>query len=119
MKKEPNIRTKIPVKGMNYVMIKREIFSYFQNEPDVLTVAQITKLLHCSKNTVYELLHAGRLPSVAVGRRLLVPKAALVEFLANEKNYTVLLPKFSEKGWTSGKTCGMVGVAKKRNRKGA
>ena len=48
MKKEPNIRTKIPVKGRNPYMIKRDLFSYFQNEPDVLTVAEIAILLHCS-----------------------------------------------------------------------
>ena len=41
-------------------MITRDAYEYFKNEPDILRVSDITRLLHCSKNTVYELVKDGK-----------------------------------------------------------
>lgn len=90
MKETPSIRTKIPVKGRTPYMIKRDILAYFSKEPDVLKVADIVRLLRCSKNTVYALINQGKLESVRVGRSIFIPKACLVEFLTYEKNFQII-----------------------------
>jgi excisionase family DNA binding protein len=49
--------------------------------PDVLTVAEAAKFLRVGRNSVYEAVRRNELPSVRIGRRLLIPKAALTRFL--------------------------------------
>lgn len=121
MKRQVNIRVRIPIeKGDNLHMVKRSVFAYFEKEPDVMTVADIVKILRCSKNTIYELLKEGRIESIKIGRRILIPKTALVEFIVNENNYTVLSPEKPKKLWTFREMCGNVSVADghtKRNTK--
>lgn len=56
----------------------------FDDLPDVLTAGEVAKVLRLGRNTVYECLRAGTIPSVRIGRRLLVPKAALLRLLADE-----------------------------------
>jgi excisionase family DNA binding protein len=53
--------------------------------PDLLTVAEVKQFLRIGKNAAYELLAAGRLRSIRVGRRRLVPKAAVARFLENQE----------------------------------
>lgn len=49
--------------------------------PDVLNVVEAASLLRISRNSAYELIRGGILRSVKIGRRVLVPKSALVSFL--------------------------------------
>ncbi len=42
---------------------------------------ELIPVLGLSRTTIYRLLKANRLPSVAIGHRILVPKKALDEFL--------------------------------------
>ena len=49
--------------------------------PDVLTAGEVAQVLRIGRNTVYEYLRTGRIPSVKIGRRLLIPKAALLRLL--------------------------------------
>lgn len=65
----------------------------FRNEPDVLTVPEAAKLLRIGKNQAYELVKNGKLSAIKLGKKLIVPKPALVDFCRNERNYLVLLPK--------------------------
>ena len=112
MKTQVNVRIRIPIeKGKNQHMIKRSVFAYFEKEPDVMKVSDIVKVLRCSKNTVYELLKNGRIESIKIGRRILIPKTALVEFIVNEENYTVLSPERPKRLWTFAEMCGNVNVA--------
>lgn len=46
------------------------------------TVAEAAAMLGIGINTAYEALKRGEIPSVRLGRRLLVPKAAFESFLA-------------------------------------
>lgn len=48
-----------------------------------LSVKQAAKRLNLSRSKVYELLASGRLPSVSIGRRRLVPADALAELIAD------------------------------------
>jgi len=42
----------------------------FNEAPDILTVDEVRKLLRCSKQVIYEEVHAGRLPVIRVGERV-------------------------------------------------
>ena len=97
-------------------------FGYFKNEPDIMTVPEAAKALRCGKNTIYDLIKEGKLNGVYVGNKIVVPKAALVEFILYEKNYVILKPEPKYLSWTSEKTCDMLGAAKnksQKNKKGA
>lgn len=46
--------------------------------PMLLTVEETTKLLRISRSSTYEGIRAGYIPSVRIGRRLLVPRRELL-----------------------------------------
>ena len=50
--------------------------------PDVLTVAEAAKVLRLGRNTAYEAVQRGEIPAIKIGRRLIVPKAALLNILS-------------------------------------
>ena len=50
----------------------------------VLTVPEVAEVLRVSRNRAYDLVREGRLRSVRVGRRLLVPRWAVQELLGGE-----------------------------------
>lgn len=49
--------------------------------PDLLTVQEVTGFLRVSRNTVYDALRAGTVPSIKMGRRILIPKEGLRQML--------------------------------------
>ena len=51
----------------------------------VLTVAETSRVLRVSKASVYEGIRRGEIPSLRLGRRLLVPRAGLVRLLHGER----------------------------------
>jgi len=51
-----------------------------------LTVAETSKLLGISRGLAYEQVRVGILPSIKFGRRILVPKAALMRMLEEAKS---------------------------------
>lgn len=50
----------------------------------VYTVAEATRLLKVSRPTVLAAVHSGKLPHLRLGRRVLIPRAALERMLAGE-----------------------------------
>jgi excisionase family DNA binding protein len=50
---------------------------------ELLTVAQVTELLHISRMTLYRHLKARRLPHVKLGRRVLFRKADVEKFITS------------------------------------
>ena len=51
------------------------------NESLVLTVGEAAKLLRLSKTTTYDQIRQGSIPSIRMGKRILVPRAALMRML--------------------------------------
>ena len=49
--------------------------------PDVLTVEETATVLRLSRGATYEAVRQGQIPSLRLGRRLLIPKAGLVALL--------------------------------------
>ncbi len=47
----------------------------------VYSVEETAKLLGISRSSAYEAVHRGEVPSMRIGRRILVPKAALERHL--------------------------------------
>lgn len=50
----------------------------------VLTVREVSKILRISENKTYEAILRGEIPSIRFGRRVLVPKHALLRMLCAE-----------------------------------
>ena len=53
-----------------------------QNNEEVLTPAEVARLLRLGRATTYALLRSGQIPSVRLRKKILVPRAALKRLLA-------------------------------------
>jgi excisionase family DNA binding protein len=54
-------------------------------QPLTVTVEQAAKLLGIGRSTAYELVHTGDIPSLRLGRRLVVPIAAFHDFIGSPR----------------------------------
>ena len=53
----------------------------FDSYPDVVSVEEIQQMLRIGKNAVYKLLKNGAIKSIKVGKRYVVPKKHIIDFL--------------------------------------
>ena len=53
-----------------------------QEDKLVYSVTEIAKLLGIGRSKAYELVRSGTIPSLRLGRRIVIPKLALSRFLA-------------------------------------
>ena len=53
--------------------------------PEVLTIPEAARVLRLGRNTAYELARVGQIPTIRLGRRLLVPKVRLRKLLEVEE----------------------------------
>ena len=51
------------------------------NDSLVLTAGETARLLRLSKTTVYDQIRQGSIPSIRMGKRILIPRAALMRKL--------------------------------------
>lgn len=58
--------------------------------PDVLTVQQIAEILHIGINKAYELINRGVIGYKRIGRRIIIPKTCLIDYLDSSR-YNVSL----------------------------
>jgi excisionase family DNA binding protein len=49
--------------------------------PTVLTVVEVAKILRIGKISVYQAIQRGEVPSIRIGRRILIPKFAFEQML--------------------------------------
>ncbi len=56
-----------------------------QTERLTLSVPEAADLLGLGRNSVYEAIHQGKIPSIRVGTRILVPRAALLKFAGESR----------------------------------
>ncbi len=52
------------------------------------TLQEVAEMLGIGRNNAYRAAQAGEIPTIRIGRRLLVPKAALEKMLAIEASVT-------------------------------
>jgi len=58
----------------------------FKDYNDVVTVGELAEMLKIGRNTAYELVRAGLIPSIRVGRQIRVSKQAIIEYLSKVSN---------------------------------
>ena len=56
----------------------------FNTYPDVVSIDEIQQMLRIGKNTVYELLKTEKLKSIKVGKKYVVPKKFVIDFLLEQ-----------------------------------
>ncbi len=86
---------------------ERVYLSMFRDEPEVLTVPEAAKLLRIGINQTYRLARSGRLGSIRVTNKVLVPKLSVAAFLV-ENNPCGFVPFDT---WISPSECGIVCTA--------
>ncbi len=52
-----------------------------RKDPRTLTVVEAADILGISRSTAYELVRQGRIPSVRLGRRIVIPLTSLLRML--------------------------------------
>ena len=62
-----------PVETYSFVMLA--------NEEDVLLIKDIQRILRIGRNSAYELVSSGRIKSIQIGSKRIVPKLYLIDFL--------------------------------------
>ena len=53
----------------------------FADYPDILTVAQLQKILHISRQLSYELINSGQIWAFKVGNSFRIPKVSVIDFV--------------------------------------
>ena len=56
-------------------------YNMLADEPDVLTVQDIMRILRIGRNKAYELIQDGKIRSISVGGKFIIPKIRVIEFL--------------------------------------
>ncbi len=70
-------------------MNERIYLSMLKEQPEVLTVSEVAKILRIGKNKAYALIKSGELASVRIGKKVIVPKICLIRFLVDTKNDSI------------------------------
>lgn len=55
------------------------------NCKDVLTVEELAQELRVGKNSAYRLVNLGIIPSLKIGRRRLIPKQYVIDYLLSQR----------------------------------
>ena len=54
----------------------------FENYPDIVTISDIMTMLNIGKSTAYSLLQAGKIHHIKIGRKYIIPKQSVIDFVA-------------------------------------
>jgi excisionase family DNA binding protein len=52
------------------------------SNPTVLTVVEVAKILRIGRLSAYQAIERGEVPSIRIGRRILIPRTALEQLLS-------------------------------------
>lgn len=55
---------------------------------DVLTAEDLMAILHIGRSKVYELLRENTIPNLRIGKKYIIPKQLLIDFLINNQANT-------------------------------
>ena len=53
----------------------------FKEYPDVITIVDLQAMLHIGRNAAYKLLQDGTIKTLRVGKKYIVPKQSVVNFI--------------------------------------
>lgn len=57
-------------------------YEMFSKYNDVVTVEDVMEMLHLGRVTVYSPLKSGRIHTLRVGKKYVIPKKSVIDFLA-------------------------------------
>lgn len=57
----------------------------FSNYPDVVSVEDVQAMLNIGRNAAYGLLQSGAISAIRVGKKYIIPKASVIDFLGLNK----------------------------------
>lgn len=57
-------------------------YEMFSKYKDVVNVEDVMEMLHLGRVTVYNLLKSGRIHTLRVGKKYVIPKKSVIDFLA-------------------------------------
>ena len=67
---------------MEYNNVSHSIYNImFAEYPDIVTVAQLQKMLHISRQLSYELINSGQIRAFKVGNSYRIPKIDVIDFV--------------------------------------
>ncbi len=89
-------------------MNDRTYLSVLKNEPEVLTVADISRILRVSRNKAYDLIRNGTIQSIRMGGKIIIPKLCLVRFLTDTESFQTFSQIVPPNLWIFAKDCGML-----------
>ena len=55
-------------------------------EPKVYTVAEVQNILRLGRSSIYEAIARGDIPTIRIGKRLLIPKTAIDQLLSPQSS---------------------------------
>lgn len=53
----------------------------FKDYPDVVTVDDLRQMLHIGRSAAYSLLKSGRIKTLKFGKKYIIPKSSVIDFL--------------------------------------
>lgn len=53
----------------------------FNEYDDVVTVNDVMHMLHIGRSAVYKLLNEGKIKTVRMGKKFIIPKSSIIEFI--------------------------------------
>lgn len=53
----------------------------FKEFPDVITVDDLQKMLNIGRNSAYEILKSGVIKTIKVGKKYIIPKQSVINFI--------------------------------------
>lgn len=66
----------------NTYLKEQKTMAMFSDYPDVVSVEQVTEMLHIGQVLAYKLLKDGTIKARKVGRRYIIAKKSVIEFLS-------------------------------------
>ncbi len=58
----------------------------FREYSDVVTVSELAEMLKVGRNTAYELVRAGIIPNIRIGKSIRISKTAVIEYLTKNSD---------------------------------
>lgn len=91
-------------------MTERMYLSILKNEQEILTALDVARILRIGKNKAYALIKSGKINSIKIGGKIIVPKMCLINYLMDTKSYQISIKTVSNNSWNSPKICDMVDI---------
>ena len=67
------------------IRVDNNAITMFENYPDVVSVEQVAEMLHLSDSFVYRLLRAGKIKAKRIGKRYIIAKISIINFIKTEE----------------------------------